>query len=78
MVAKVCSDEEFISLWNKNPSIAEIARVLNCHVRTANAKRRSIENRLGIILRSPDVRSPDFNLTMPANGVRALLDMPDG
>ena len=78
MVAKVCSDEEFISLWSQTPSTAEVARILNCHVRTANAKRRSIENRLGIILRSPDVRSPDFNLTMPANGVRALLDMPDG
>jgi len=55
MPAKICSDEEFISLWNKNPSIAEISKVLGCHVRTANSKRRSIENRLGIILKSSDI-----------------------
>jgi hypothetical protein len=78
MPAKICSDEEFISLWNKNPSIAEVSRILNCHVRTANSKRRSIEARLGIILKSADIRSPDFNITLPANGVRALVDMPNG
>ena len=78
MPAKICSDQEFISLWNKNPSIAEVSKVLGCHVRTANSKRRSIESRLGIILKSSDIRSPDFNITLPANGVRALVDMPNG
>jgi hypothetical protein len=78
MPAKICSDQEFIALWNKNPSIAEVSKILGCHVRTANSKRRSIENRLGIILKSADIRSPDFNITLPANGVRALVDMPNG
>jgi hypothetical protein len=78
MPAKICSDQEFIALWNKNPSIAEVSKVLGCHVRTANSKRRSIESRLGIILKSSDIRSPDFNITLPANGVRALVDMPNG
>jgi hypothetical protein len=78
MPAKLCSDDEFISLWNKNPSVAEMAKILNCHIRSVNLRRRSIENRLGVILKSPDRRSPDFNITMPANGVRAVVDMPDG
>jgi len=78
MPAKICSDQEFIALWNKNPSIAEVSKILGCHVRTANSKRRSIESRLGIVLKSCDIRSPDFNITLPANGVRALVDMPNG
>ena len=78
MPAKICSDEEFIALWNKYPSIAEISKVLGCHVRTANSKRRSIESRLNIILKSSDIRSPDFNITLPANGVRTLVDMQEG
>jgi len=78
MPAKLCSDEEFISIWNNNPSVAEVAKILGCHIRSVNLRRRSIENRLGVILKATDKRSPDFNITMPANGVRALVDMPDG
>jgi hypothetical protein len=78
MPAKLCSDEEFISMWNKSPSVSEISKILNCNVRTVNLRRRSIEKRLGVLLKSSDVRSPDFNITMPANGIRALVDMPDG
>ena len=78
MPAKLCSDDEFISIWNRNPSVTEVAKILNCHIRSVNLRRRAIENKLGVILKSADKRSPDFNITMPANGVRALVDMPDG
>jgi hypothetical protein len=78
MAARICSDEEFLSLWNKTPSVSEIAKILGCNIRSVNIKRRNLESKLGILLRSPDKRSQDFKITMPANGVRALVDMPDG
>jgi len=78
MGRRICTDDEFISLWNQNPSPAEISRILGAHIRSVNHRRRSIEKRLGIILKSPDVRSPDFKITIPSNGVRVLVDMPDG
>jgi len=78
MPAKLCSDDEFISLWNKNPSVTEIAKILNCNVRSVNLRRRSIENRIGVILKATDKRSPDAKILYPENGVRATTEIDSG
>ena len=78
MVAPVCSEEEFVRLWQKYPSVSAIAKLLNVNERSVNARRKNIEKKLGIILSSPDKRSPRFNVTIPENGVRVNVEIDDG
>ena len=72
------ADEEFICAWNKYQSAAMVAKVLKIDVRTVHAKRRRIENKSGVALLSSDKRSLDFNVTIPANGVRVRVEMDEG
>lgn len=52
MAARILSDEEFITLWNKVPSATRIAEVTGMNVRAVHARRASIEGRTGILLQS--------------------------
>jgi hypothetical protein len=77
-MAQKVSDEDFISMWNKYGSAAQIARMLDMNVRNVFARRKSIESKYSIELKSSDVRSPTFNITVPGNGVRTKVEMDEG
>jgi len=77
-MAKKVSDDEFISIWNKYGSAAQVARALDMNVRNIFARRKSIERKYSIELKSSDVRSPTFNITIPSNGVRTKVEMDEG
>lgn len=72
------TDEEFIKLWNSNPSAAEIARILGINERNVHKRRQTIQKRFGIVLKSLDQRSPTFNVTIPNNGVRVEVEVTNG
>ena len=72
------TDEEFIALWHKHPSASELAKLLAIDVRNVHKRRKAIERRLGVILVSPDSRSPTFNVTIPSNGVRVAVEVDNG
>lgn len=73
-----CSDEEFIEIWNKLKSAKKIADLLNVAERNVQARRRRIEKKLGYALLSNHPRSPDFKVTIPANGVRVGVEVESG
>lgn len=77
MVAR-CTDEEFIALWEKHPSATEMAKILKIDARNIQQRRRRIEERHGVLLKSPHKRSPTFNVTLPQNGVRVGVEVSDG
>jgi hypothetical protein len=72
------TDEEFIKIWNNNPSAIEVSRILGIDVTNVHKRRRSILKRHGILLMSPDPRSPTFNVTIPNNGVRIEVELDNG
>lgn len=78
MPKPLCSDEDFIALWKKHGSASLVADHLNMDVRGIHTRRRSIERRHGIVLAGIDHRSPDFQVTFPANGVRTNVVLEDG
>ena len=49
---KLCSDEEFIGLWERFQSAAEVARAIGGIERNVHARRRSIEAKYGVVLAS--------------------------
>lgn len=73
-----CTDEEFIDLWNKCGSAAELSAILNLNVRNIQNRRRKIEKKFGIALLSNHKLSPDFKVTIPANGVRVGVEVGSG
>lgn len=73
-----CSTQEFIELWNKHQSVNAVARELNVPSRAVAKRRRRIEESHGIKLAAIDSRSPDFQVTIPQNGVRVGVDIEDG
>lgn len=72
------TDEEFIQIWNNNPSATEVSKILGINLTNVHKRRRSILKRHGIVLKSPDVRSPTFNVTIPNNGVRVEVELENG
>lgn len=72
------TDEEFIQIWNNNPSATEVSKILGINLTNVHKRRRSILKRHGIVLKSPDVRSPTFNVTIPNNGVRVEVELESG
>lgn len=72
------TDQEFIALWNKNPSAADMSRILDVNIRNIHRRRKRIEKIHGLILKSPDVRSPTFKVTIPNNGVRVKVELESG
>jgi len=71
-------DEEFIELWNAHGSVTKVAEILGINHRWVNHKRRNIEKRQGIQLLAIAKNSPDFNVTLPANGVRVNVGLESG
>lgn len=72
------TDEEFIKIWNNNPSATEVSKILGITLTNVHKRRRAILKRHGIILKSPDPRSPTFNVTIPNNGVRIEVELDSG
>lgn len=73
-----CSEDEFIRLWNYFQSVSKMAKELGVNERNINKRRKNIEKKRGILLTSPDTRSPTFNVTIPNNGVRVGVEVDDG
>ena len=71
-------DEEFIELWNAHASVTRVAEILGINHRWVNHRRRNIEKRQGIQLLAVAKNSPDFNVTLPANGVRVNVGLESG
>ena len=72
------TDEEFIKIWNNNPSATEVSKILGISLTNIHKRRRAILKRHGIVLMSPDPRSPTFNVTIPNNGVRVEVEITNG
>lgn len=78
MALPICTDAEFIALWREHQSAAAVAKELQIGQRSVHAKRRRIEERLGIELAANDVRSPSIQMRIPDDGVRIELDIEEG
>jgi hypothetical protein len=72
------SEEEFIALWQAHGSATQVAKLLGQDTRVVHGRRRAIEQRRGIQLAAVHPRSPDFQVTLPHNGVRVNVDIEDG
>jgi hypothetical protein len=72
------TDEEFLAAWGRTLSATETAKLLGLNVRAVSSRRRRLEERYGTILPSNDSRSPDFNVTIPDNGVRVKFELDSG
>ena len=72
------TDEEFIKIWNDNPSATEVSKILGISLTNVHKRRRNILKHHGIVLKSPDSRSPTFNVTIPNNGVRVEVELENG
>ena len=75
-----CTDEEFIQLWRKHRSCAEVADVLGISTRRAHSKRRLIEKKQNIELHSEDIRGIKYqkNVVTVAHSVRKSLGLLHG
>lgn len=78
MTAASCTDQEFIALWEKVGNSAGVSKALNIAIRNVQQRRRRLEKKYGIILKSDDFRSPDFKITYPENNVRTKVELSDG
>lgn len=59
MQAKV-SDDEFIGIWKRHQSAALVSREIGVDVRNVHHRRKRLEKKYGIVLKSNDHRSPTF------------------
>jgi hypothetical protein len=73
-----CTDQEFIGLWNKHGSVAEVAKILGITDRNVHARRRKIEEKHSIVLKGVAKNSPDFKVTYPENNVRVNVELQTG
>jgi len=73
-----CTDQEFISLWNKHGSVVELSKILGISVRNTALRRRKLEEKHGIVLAGVARNSPDFKVTYPENGVRTRVELKNG
>lgn len=77
MAAPKCSAQEFIDTWNRNPSAAEVGRILGTTERQVHARRRRLELRHGIRLKAIDPRSPD-SLLVTHDRVEVKINLHNG
>ena len=78
MVQAACTEEEFIEIWNRHLSVTKVADELKIAPRNVQHRRKSIEVRRGIVLASPDIRSPSYQATYPQDGVRTKVNLENG
>lgn len=57
-----CTDDEFIALWNKHKSATVLAKELGVSERNVHQRRRNIEKRHALLLKSKGTNSPDVYL----------------
>jgi len=72
------SDDDFIEFWKKLGSVSEVSKATGLTVRAVNYRRRNMEKKTGEILAGVNPRSPDFNVTIPNNGVRVNVKLDNG
>jgi predicted phosphodiesterase len=72
------TDDEFIAAWNRNPSIKGCSELLDINVRNIARRRRSIEQKRGIILKSASINSPDYLVTIPHDNIRVTAEVENG
>jgi hypothetical protein len=77
-MATFVTDEEFLGLWRKYGSVNEVSKACGLSVRGVNARRRKLEEKYGEKLLGVSSKSPDFQVTIPNNGVRAKVVLKDG
>jgi Calcineurin-like phosphoesterase len=77
-MATFVTDEEFLGLWRKYGSVNEVSKACGLSVRAVNARRRKLEEKYGEKLLGVSSKSPDFQVTIPNNGVRAKVVLKDG
>jgi len=73
-----CTDQEFISLWNKHGSVVELSKILGITDRNIALRRRKIEEKHGIVLAGVARNSPDFKVTYAHNNVRTNVKLGNG
>ena len=78
MTKAACSEEEYISLWREHGSVETLSKILNVSPRNIQIRRRRIEKKNGIQLTGFARNSPDFQVTLPANGVRVNVEINNG
>lgn len=77
MTAPICSDEEFMAIWNDKQSGARVAEALGIGVRTAMRRRRTIEAKHG--MRFPvSTSQKHFNTARIDQKALATLKIDDG
>lgn len=72
------TEEEFIEMWGRLPSIAAMSKALNISERNVQARRKRIEERNGIKLVAAAKNSPDAKIFYPDNGIRATTEIDSG
>ncbi len=78
MPSPICSDDEFIALWEKHKSAARVASELQADIRSLHRRRIRIEQKYGIVLASDTPQSPPMQVRLPQNGVRVEVDLFEG
>lgn len=75
MGAPKATDQEFVELWRTHKSASKVAAALNLPERTAHARRRRLEVKLGIKLESEDGRSKHYTHLQTAHKHTPRLDL---
>lgn len=76
-----CTDDEFIRIWSEQLSSTKVSRILGISPRSAQARRRSIEGRRGIVMPTFDENRPAYNdpkFRISANHAVINADIADG
>lgn len=76
MPQPLCTDAEFLELWNTHRSVVKVAEILKTSERAICARRRRLESRAHVQMESPDPRAKKFEL--PQNPQRYDLGILDG
>jgi hypothetical protein len=72
------TDEEFIAAWNRTSSIGGCADLLGINSRNVAKRRRVIEKKHGILLKSASPISPDYKVTIPQDNIRINAEVENG
>ena len=78
MAKAACTEQEFIALWEKHGSAAQVSKILGVTERNVHVRRRKIEEKHGMILAGIARNSPDFKVTFPENNVRVNVALQNG
>lgn len=77
MALPKCTEAEFIALWKQHKSATKVAEIINSNVRSVQARRKSIETRLGIKFQSLDAHGRPRFVT-PEDKIRCTYEIQEG